>query len=90
MKQDENAKFWQSKSHNTPEERKKLAERINSGRSCVTTEVVDDGCKQAKRQQLKLFSPSGRPYNVNQGRLAFTLNDECDSANIVLTVSLYK
>lgn len=38
----------------------------------------------------KLFSPEGRPYNVNQAKVSFTLNDEDDRERIILEVAAYR
>jgi len=39
---------------------------------------------------LKLFAPNGRPYNVNQAKVMFKLNDEDDPDFVVLDVSVYR
>lgn len=50
---------------------------------------LSDNRKKNERV-LKMFSPEGRPYNVNQAKVAFKLNDEDDRDNIILDVAIYK
>lgn len=38
----------------------------------------------------KFFSPEGRPYNMNQAKVSFRLNDEEYRDRIVLEVDVYK
>jgi hypothetical protein len=49
-----------------------------------------DSEQQKKKYIPKAFSPEGKPYNINQPKIKFRLNDEDDRENITLDVALYK
>lgn len=59
--------------------------------------------KQAKKNQkkdqiiesqttykLKLFDSKGKPYNINQPKVSFKLNEEEDRDHIILEIALYR
>ncbi|KAH0535825.1 hypothetical protein KQX54_019558 [Cotesia glomerata] len=85
--QDDNSKFWNSKSYHTPEDRVAIANK--------TIEIAEKKNKKKdnklnKNKYIpKLFNCEGRAYNINQAKVSFTLNDD-DRDNIVLEISLYR
>lgn len=78
--------FWNSTSYHTPEDRMEIAERVQK-----IEEKKNNSRKEEEKPKtvIKLFNPKGKPYNVNQPKVAFTLNDE-DRENIILDVQVYK
>ncbi|XP_023248538.1 protein tilB [Copidosoma floridanum] len=46
--------------------------------------------KRPDKYVPKLFSPEGKPYNINQPKIGFRLNDEDDRDNVTLEVALYR
>ncbi|XP_015586664.1 protein tilB homolog [Cephus cinctus] len=84
----ENENFWKSTSYHTPEDRLAIAERtlkIEEKRKKAQIQKTDE-----PKRILKLFSPDGRAYNVNQAKVSFTLNDEDCRDNVILEVAIYK
>jgi protein TilB len=49
----------------------------------------DKNVNQLKRV-IKLFAPDGRPYNINQAKVPFKLNDDDDPNFVILEVSIYR
>lgn len=87
--EEENTKFWNGMSCHTPEDRIKIAERtieIESQKNKSKNKINEGKIKYIP----KLFSPDGRPYNLNQAKVSFTLNDEDDRENIILNVTIYR
>jgi len=39
---------------------------------------------------IKLFAPDGRPYNINEAKVPFKLNDDDDPNFVILEVSIYR
>ncbi|XP_076379557.1 touch insensitive larva B, partial [Megalopta genalis] len=84
--EEENDRFWKQVSRHTPEERVIIAER--------TLRKEERRNKRANQDERivytpKLFSPEGRPYNMNQPKIPFTLNTE-DRDAVVLEVQVYR
>lgn len=80
-------RFWKQPSYHTPEDRVAIAERLlNKQERRNRSNKNDDRPKPV----LKLFAPNGRPYNINQAKVAFKLNDEDDPDFVVLDVSIYR
>uniref|UniRef100_W8BK96 Protein TILB n=1 Tax=Ceratitis capitata TaxID=7213 RepID=W8BK96_CERCA len=77
--------FWDAKSEHCPETRLDIAKYHKLGREKRTAE---DGDNKKQRRTLTLFAPSGRPYNINQAKLAFTLKDEYNE--YILELGVYK
>ena len=46
--------------------------------------------KENHKHVPKLFSPEGRPYNINQAKVSFVLNDEDDRENVILEIAAYR
>ncbi|XP_046822261.1 dynein axonemal assembly factor 11-like isoform X2 [Vespa crabro] len=83
----ENERFWKQKSYHTPEDRIAIAEHT------LKAEEKKHGISDEKKKQKyvpKLFSPSGKPYNMNHPKVPFTLNDEDDQDNVILDVGVYR
>lgn len=86
---EENDKFWKTKSYHTPEDRMLLAQKTMSLKE--KHESSKTGKKDKKpKTEVKLFNPAGRPYNMNQPKIPFDLDDEYDRENIILEVHVYK
>ena len=83
---EEDTKFWSAPSYHTPEDRVAIAKKTME-REDMRNKTVE---KKSKKYVPKMFSPEGKPYNVNQAKVPFRLNDEDDRENIVLDVVLYK
>ena len=85
---EEDEEFWKSKSYHTPEDRRKIAQKIMEKEERKENSKKKDPRK--KKQEQKLFRRDGKPYNLNQPKVPFTFDDESDPNNIVLDVTLYK
>ncbi|XP_034947440.1 protein tilB homolog [Chelonus insularis] len=84
----ENEQFWNTKSYHTPEERIAIAER--SQKIMEKRNQTHHDQPHKTKYIPKLFSPEGLPYNLNQPKVPFVLNDEDDGENIYLDVTIYK
>ncbi|XP_050463963.1 protein tilB-like isoform X1 [Cataglyphis hispanica] len=82
----ENDRFWKQPSYHTPEDRVAIAERTLKKQEKKNSSSNNDRPKRV----LKLFAPNGRPYNINQAKVSFKLNDEDDPDFVVLEVSVYR
>ncbi|XP_076246128.1 touch insensitive larva B [Calliopsis andreniformis] len=87
--EEENEKFWKRTSRHTPEERVAIAERV------LKQEEQKNKSNNEKNRLKpvyvpKFFSPEGKPYNVNQAKVPFKLNDEEYHDRIVLEISVYR
>lgn len=51
---------------------------------------TSDRSNDRPKRALKLFASDGRPYNMNQAKVPFKLNDEDDPDYVVLEVSVYR
>ncbi|XP_076221208.1 touch insensitive larva B [Nomia melanderi] len=81
----ENEQFWKRVSRHTPEERVAIAER-----ALRREERANERRKEPRTvHEPKLFNSEGKPYNVNQPKVPFKLNDE-ERDVVVLEVSVYK
>lgn len=83
---EEDEKFWGEPSYHTPEDRVLIAKKT------MEREEKRQGKseKEPKKYVPKLFNPEGKPYNINQPKIPFRLNDEDDRDNVVLEVQLFK
>ncbi|KAH8357992.1 hypothetical protein KR084_010888 [Drosophila pseudotakahashii] len=77
--------FWQAKSEHCPEIRTEIARQHRLGRERHETKSPLDPPKQMRN----LFAPCGRPYNLNQGKLPFSFQDEADHYLLQLEVYRY-
>ncbi|KAI4504234.1 hypothetical protein M0802_000705 [Mischocyttarus mexicanus] len=85
----ENESFWKQTSYHTPEDRVAIAERsLKSDKR--KREILENGETKAHKFVPKLFSPNGKPYNMNHPKVPFTLNDEDDPDNVILDVGVYR
>ncbi|XP_043578624.1 dynein axonemal assembly factor 11 isoform X1 [Bombus pyrosoma] len=87
--EEEDESFWNRTSRHTPEERVAIAERFMRKEKRRNREK-DRSVEPRTTYRLKLFDPQGKPYNVNQPKVPFKLNEEQYSDRIVLEVALYK
>ncbi|XP_076657840.1 touch insensitive larva B [Halictus rubicundus] len=84
--EDENDQFWKRVSRHTPEERVIIAERASRKEE---RRKKRDNRDSRPAYVPKLFSPEGRPYNTNQPKIPFTLNNDRRDV-VVLEVMVYK
>lgn len=82
-------RFWKQPSYHTPEERIAIAERFVEKQEMKNRASGKSGSDRPKRV-LKLFAPDGRPYNINEAKVPFKLNDEDDPDHVVLEVAVYR
>lgn len=85
--EEDDEQFWNRTSRHTPEERVAIAERFmrkeeqrNRERNRRTEPRIT--------YKLKLFDSDGKPYNMNQPKVPFKLDEE--QRDIVLEVTLFK
>ncbi|XP_050433301.1 protein tilB-like [Adelges cooleyi] len=83
---DENADkdFWNKPSENTPECRVEMAMHT---RRAQRRKESKETAKEVKWQP-KLFRDNGRPYNINQAKVGYDMENEADQ--YILTVQVYK
>ncbi|XP_065212126.1 dynein axonemal assembly factor 11 isoform X2 [Planococcus citri] len=77
--------FWNEMSDNTPETRLAMIQHCRKSKE----NVVDLGVSKPKRE-VKLFKKDGLPMNVNEAKIPFTLTEDEDRKNFILTVEVYK
>lgn len=77
--------FWNQPSENTPECRVEMA--FHSRRAQRKQDEAKKTPKEEKRT-IKLFANDGRPYNMNQAKVSYKL--ENGPEKYVLTVQIYK
>ena len=87
--EEEDESFWNRTSRHTPEERVAIAERFMQKEKRRNREK-DRNVERRTTYKLKMFDPQGKPYNMNQPKVPFKLNEEQYSDRIVLEVALYK
>lgn len=77
--------FWNQPSENTPECRVEMA--LHSKRA---QQKQDEAKKTTKNEKWtpKLFADDGRPYNLNQAKVPYKLENELN--RYILTVDVYK
>ncbi|XP_011499246.1 PREDICTED: protein tilB homolog [Ceratosolen solmsi marchali] len=85
--EDDDAKFWSAPSHHTPEDRIAIANKIMKREKQQDNKHFE---QQKKKYVPKFFNPEGKPYNINQPKISFLLNDEDDREHITLDVAIYK
>lgn len=85
--EDERTKaFWNSKCEHCPEIRTEIAQRHKAGRA--KAESKPNPLTEKIKRNPKLFAPCGRPYNINQAKLPFHIQDE--SGHYALQLEIYK
>lgn len=85
--EEDDEEFWNRPSRHTPEERVAIAERF------VRKEERRNREKNRRTEprityKLKLFDSDGKPYNMNQPKVPFKLDEE--QRDIVLEVTVFK
>ncbi|KAL8615112.1 hypothetical protein ACOMHN_009188 [Nucella lapillus] len=76
--------FWQQKTSYTPESRLEVHKHLQ--------EIKEKDEKKEEKEEKKtrkLFSDDGRPYNINENKLDFTLLEDDDN-NIVIDLAVFK
>lgn len=84
---DDNTEFWKSVSHHTPEDRVAIASQTLKAKK-INEKSREENVKPDWIP--KLFNNEGKPYNINQAKVRFHLNDEDDREKIILEVSIYR
>lgn len=79
-----NKKFWAEKCEHAPEVRYEI-EKMRQ----LKLKSYESEEKKIEKRQYKLFAPDGRPFNINQAKINFTLN-ETDSHCYILNLAVYK
>lgn len=87
--EDDDETFWKRTGRHTPEERAAIAERFLRKQQQRNREREREPDTRIAYRQ-KLFSPDGKPCNVNQPRVSFKLDDQLYRDRIVLEVSVHK
>ncbi|XP_012348043.1 protein tilB homolog isoform X1 [Apis florea] len=80
--------FWNQTSRHTPEERIAIAERFlrkQTQKNQKKNQIIES----RTIYKLKLFDSKGKPYNINQPKVSFKLNEE-DRDHIILEIALYR
>lgn len=75
-------RFWKQSSEHCPETRVEMAKHHRK------SGFKNDECQKIKIKTQKLFAECGRPYNVNEPKLTFTLEDFHD--RFILDLHIYK
>lgn len=78
--------FWQEKTSYTPESR--LATHKHLKEMKERDENKDKEKEEKKPRQL--FAKDGRPYNVNENKLDFTLSEDMDGNSIILDLAVFR
>ncbi|XP_076669054.1 touch insensitive larva B [Andrena cerasifolii] len=86
--EEEDEAFWKRVSRHTPEERIDIAERFLRKEE-LRSRKSNEGNEPIRREP-KLFTLEGRPYNVNQAKVPFRLNQDEYEDRVVLEVTVYK
>lgn len=71
-------------SDNTPETRLAMVQHSRKNEN-----IVNLGVSKPKRE-VKLFKTNGLPMNVNQAKIPFTLTEDEEGKNFILTVEIFK
>lgn len=87
MTEEELKAFWDAPSQNTPEDRIAIAKK---SRKIKNIDRNREEKEKKKTKVVKLFTNDGRPLNINQSRIPFTLKDDDENGCKVLDVSVYR
>lgn len=75
-------------SDNTPETRLAMAQHSRRNKENVV-DLSGLSCSNPKRK-VKLFKNNGCPLNVNEAKIPFTLVEDEEGKNLILTLDIYK
>lgn len=75
-------RFWKQSSEHCPETRVEMAKQHNKSKP------KENEKEQKEPKTRKLFAECGRPYNLNEPKLTFTIEDLCD--RFILDLHIYK
>nr|XP_018911736.1 PREDICTED: protein tilB homolog [Bemisia tabaci] len=82
---EENSRFWNKKSENTPETRIEIAEHTRRAQKARQSSEPEP-----KKRVLKFFKADGTPYNINEAKIPFLLESDEETNSIILKVEVYK
>ncbi|KAG5443336.1 Protein tilB [Clonorchis sinensis] len=84
--------FWQEKVPFTPESRIETHEYIQLQEKAKSKKTGDKENGKSKRKPVRLFSDSGRPFNVNEPKVNFSLTEQKvdNEDSFLLDVSVYR
>ncbi|ODM98810.1 Protein tilB [Orchesella cincta] len=82
---DDDSEFWTQKSANTPQVRKEMVRRIEK-------QEAKKNPKETKKVKppRKLTNAEGKPLNINEAKVSFSLHDECERSQLVLDLAVPK
>lgn len=78
--------YWAETSENTPETRVEIADAIRKSKEAKEPTIHVGPPKRV----VRFFNKDGRPVNVDQAKVPFTLTEDEDNNCLVLDVSVYK
>ncbi|CAL8121864.1 unnamed protein product [Orchesella dallaii] len=82
---DDDSEFWSQKTGNTPQVRKEMIRRIEK-------QDAKKNPKETKKVKppRKLTNAEGKPFNINEAKVSFSLHDECERSQLVLDLAVPK
>ncbi|KER34035.1 hypothetical protein T265_12487, partial [Opisthorchis viverrini] len=84
--------FWQEKVPFTPESRIETHEYTQLQEKAKSKKTGDNKKDTSKRKPVRLFSDSGRPFNINEPKVNFSLTEQKvdNEDSFLLDVSVYR
>lgn len=79
-----NKKFWAEKCEHAPEVRYEI-EHMRQ----LKLKSLEPKPKNEEKRVYKFFAPDGRPFNINQAKIAYTFNDT-EPDKYIVDVAIYK
>ncbi|XP_078488634.1 dynein axonemal assembly factor 11-like [Ciona intestinalis] len=88
LEQKKDEEFWKEKVDFTPESRTSIQNKLKENKE----KTHDSKFKQPKKEkrERRLFNEEGKPMNINEGKVDFSLTETDDDTAFVLDVSCYK
>ena len=81
--------FWQSSSENSPEDRIQTAIMSKKSKESTKSPELKDP-RYPEKMPVKLFDENGRPYNVNEGKIPFSFEDDFYGHFYKLDLGVYR
>uniref|UniRef100_F6YY79 Leucine-rich repeat-containing protein 6 n=1 Tax=Ciona intestinalis TaxID=7719 RepID=F6YY79_CIOIN len=88
LEQKKDEEFWKEKVDFTPESRTSIQNKLKENKE----KTHDSKFKQPKKEkrERRLFNEEGKPMNINEGKVDFSLTETEDDGAFVLDVACYK
>lgn len=67
-----------------------IAEQIRKFKKDNTVQLSSSSSSSSAKRKILLFAKDGRPLNVNEAKVPFTLTEDENTNEYVLTVQVYK